>query len=313
MGGSRFSAHNALGWIAGAAGLIAVFGFQVGFLDGPFGLIVFGAAVLAGAWWLYEQWDHWRHSPRLEKFAAQNGWTYAAEGPIGAAPAGGFPFGVGTSRRLEDFVGGTYGGAKCCSYTYRFDYQAGGERGATQIFTVTQAYLPVSLPRLDLVPEDAASKLLAAFSGPDINLESAEFNRKWRVQSADRKFAVDVVDPRMMELLLRHHLPGLAVRIDGYAVIAWSAGRASVGDLSRRLDVVTGVARRIPPHVIRAREEVERARREQEAAAAAEAAAREANAPTWANTGGILNSGRYTGIGVDSDGDGVEDWEQRTR
>jgi hypothetical protein len=302
----RFSAHNALGWIAGVAGLVALFGFQVGFFDGTLGLVVFLCALVVGGWWVYQQWDHMRHSERLQRFAATNGWTFQEAGPLSVAQASGFPFGMGIQRRVEDYVEGTYAGVPCASYTYLFEHHADGERGVVQTFTVTQTRLPVPLPRLDLLPEDAGTKLLSVFAGGDINFESAEFNRKWRVQSADRKFAIDVVDPRMMELLLRHHLPGLAVRIDGYTVLVWSAGRASVGDLSRRLDIVTGVARRIPQHVIRIREEAETQRR-------ADEAAREAAAPTWANTGGVLNSGTYTGIGVDSDGDGVEDWEQRNR
>jgi hypothetical protein len=110
----------------------------------------------------------------------------------------------------------------------------------------------------------------------------------------------------MMQVLLRGRQQGVAVRIDGERVIAWSAGLADVQGLARRMDLVVGVAKAIPAHVVRKYAELEAQRR-------ADEAAREANAPTWATTPGALNSGHYTGIGVDADGDGIEDWEQRSR
>ena len=303
---SRFSSRNVLAWIAGTAGLLAVVTFKLGLFDGLFGAVVLCAAAVAGAYWLYQTWERSLHARHLKEFAATNGWTYAEAGPWSVVPAAGFPFGEGTGRQVEDFIEGAYGGAHCSSYTYRFEYRLAGERSAEQIFTVTQTAIDVPLPRLDLIPEDVGSRILGALGAADIDLESAEFNRTWRVQGTDRRFAVDVVDPRMMELLLRHRVPGLAIRIDGTRVLAWSAGRATVGELSRRLDAVTGVARRIPAHVVRAYDEAERQRR-------ADEAVREANAPGWATTGGVLNSGTYTGIGVDSDADGVQDWDEHNR
>ena len=46
----------------------------------------------------------------------------------------------------------------------------------------------------------------------DIELESEDFNRAFTVNADDRRFAFDVLHPRMMELLLRHR--DTAWRID---------------------------------------------------------------------------------------------------
>ena len=302
----RFSRRNLLGWIAGAASLVIFLGFQFGIFNGVWGVVAFAAAIAVGAWWLWEQWDQLRHRQRVERFAAEHGWTYSEVGPLALARGSGFPFGVGTDRRVANLIEGVYSDTRCISYDYVFKYKVADERSAVQVFTVTQASLPVPFPRLDLIPEDAGSRMLGAITGSDIDLESAEFNRAWRVLCSDRRYAVDVVDPRMMQLLLSHRMPGVAIRIEGDRVLAWSAGRADVADLRRRLDVVVGVAKRIPAHVVRTYTDAETRRR-------AEQDKREANAPTWAKTPGVLNSRRYTGIGVDADGDGVEDWEQRSR
>ena len=302
----RFSRRNVLGWIAGAAALVVSFGLQLGIFNWVMGAVIAGAALVLGAYWLFHLIEQGRHARRLREFAQTHGWVYSESGGVIAAGLKGFPFGEGTEREAEDLIQGTYSGIACAEYTYSFEHHVAGERTAPQVFTVTQARLDVPFPRLDLIREDAGSRVVGAITGSDIDLESAEFNRTWRVVCSDRRYAVDVVDPRMMELLLRLGRPGVAVRIDGDRVIAWSAGRAHTGELSRRLDLVAGVARRIPAHVVRTYTDAETQRR-------AEQDKREANAPTWAKIPGVLNSRRYTGIGVDADGDGVEDWEQRSR
>mgnify|MGYP005812060301 CR=1 FL=1 len=295
--GGRFSAHNALAWLGGAAGLVVLVGLKIGLLNGPLGVMILAAAVLAGGWWVLERVREHRHSSVVRQFAVQMGWNYAQHGFGVVSGLSGFPFGVGTKRRTEDVLYGNYAGLACQHATYRFDYDMGGNHSVEQVFTVTVAKLEVPLARLDLVPEDGVSRALGSVVGADIDLESAAFNRTWRLVSDDRRYAVDVVDPRMMEHLLNHVIPGVAVRVDGDSVIAWSAGRAPLETLSRRLNLVTGVANRIPAHVMRSHFDADRARREDEAA-------RWAAAPEWATKPGVLNSRRYTGIGAEDDADG---------
>ncbi len=296
----RLSWRNAAGWIAGVATIVATFGLKVGIFNRFVFAFVAVAALVALAYWIYQGAEKSRHARRLREFAFAHGWSYREAGGVAVAGLEGFPFGQGHDRLVEDIVEGTYGGRPCASFTYTFTPQVAGERSVPQIFTVTQVKLDVPFPRLDLVPEDIGSRLLNAVGFADIDLESAEFNRTWRVQCADKRYATDFLDPRMMQSLLTNRLHGVAVRVDGDRVLAWSGGIASVKDLSRRFDLVCGVAGRIPAHVVRRYNEADAGRRAAEEE-------RERNAPTWAKTGGVLNSGRYTGIGVDSDGDGVED------
>ena len=304
--GGRFSRRNVLGWIAGAAALVVSIGFQAGIFEWQVWAVIGVAALVVLAYFVFRLLEQTRHAKRLRAFAEQTGWAYRPEGGELLIGLKGFPFGTGTGRVALDVVQGTYSEVNVSSYTYSFDQQVAGEYAGEQVFTVTQALLPTKLPRLDLVPEDIGTRVLSQFGLADIDLESAEFNRTWRVLSDDKRYAIDVVDPRMMLALMRNRQPGVAVRIDGDKVIAWSAGVAPVGELARRTDLVASVSKAIPAHVVRKYAELEEQRR-------ADEAAREANAPTWATEGGVLNSGTYTGIGVDGDGDGVQDWDQRNR
>ena len=45
-------------------------------------------------------------------------------------------------------------------------------------------------------------KIAGALGFHDINFESSEFSRKFHIKCADKKFAYDVIHPRMMEFLL---------------------------------------------------------------------------------------------------------------
>jgi hypothetical protein len=302
----RLSARNTLAWLGGAAGVLAIFALQMGLVNGWIGAIVIGLAVVGAGTWVALRVSEYVHGRRLAEFALTHGWTYQPDGYGLTMGLTGFPFAAGSERTMTDVISGRYDGRECSSYTLTVRQSAGDNKKVEQVFTVTQTRLDYPVPRLDIVPEDIGTRIAGAVAGTDIELESAEFNRTWHVQCADRRFAVDFIDPRMMQGLLNHRLPGVAVRIEGDKIAVWSAGRTPVDALARRFDLVTGIARRIPAHVARSYSEADAQRR-------AEQEAREANAPTWANTGGVLNSGRYTGIGTDADGDGIEDWEQRTQ
>ena len=301
----RFSLTNMAAWLVGAAGILAFLGY---WSDIP-ALWLLGvlSAIGSAGFWLVDALIGQRHTSALKHFAHDHRWTYQAHGGRLTGGLTGYPFNSGENQRTEDVVSGNYGGMRCESFTYRFDIPTTrNDAEVPQLFTVTAAELDVALPALELVPEHVGSRVLGALGAGDIEFESAAFNRTWQVLCSDKRFAVDVVDPRMMELLLRPDMQGWAVRIEGARVLVWSAGRAPVGDLSRRLDVVCGVAKRIPAHVLRRYDEEARQRRAPDIAG-------DGTAPGWATSPGVLNSRTYTGIGTDADGDGIEDWEQRTR
>jgi hypothetical protein len=73
--------------------------------------------------------------------------------------------------------------------------------------------LPVGCPRLEIRPSDAVAQVSDAFTGSDIELELEAFNRRFRVRSEDRRFAVAFCDQRMMRAMLG--LPsGVAVAVN---------------------------------------------------------------------------------------------------
>ncbi len=74
----------------------------------------------------------------------------------------------------------------------------------THRFSYLILHLPyVLVPDLFIRRENMFDKLAGFLGFDDIDFESAEFSRKFCVKSNDKRFAYDVITPRMMEFLLR--------------------------------------------------------------------------------------------------------------
>lgn len=269
-------------------------------------LVAVAALVVVGG--LVWSWFDFLHAGRMRneyaRFAIEHGWEFTRRTHRYNSQFWAFPFAQGSSRRQESVIAGEHHGVRCASFVHSFESSADAQRGVSQAYQVTLAELPVALPRVDIVPRTLGAQLAGMVSGQEIDFESHDFNRRWRVVADDARYAHAVIDPRMIERLLWHDAQAMRLRIEGGAVYVWQPGRTGVADLSRRLAVVCGVARRVPAHVIREYRELGHAARH------GDAATRPLTGPTWATASGALTSRRYTGVGTDADGDGIEDWKQ---
>ncbi|WP_084125263.1 hypothetical protein [Demequina sp. NBRC 110054] len=290
----------AVGWGVGASALVTV-----GILGG----------LAAAGWAGFQFWRRLAHRKELTEFAASHGWQFEGRTTAYSGRFSGTPFDSGTRRRQEDVLRGTFAGARCATYTHVYEIDrrrtqasggtlglalfddaglgsalvSGSSRGSrVEAFQVTLVELPVDLPRIDLVPEGIGSRAAKLFGGSDVDVESHAFNQRWRVVSHDPRYAHSLLDPRMIDRLVQSDATGVALRIDGGALMMWSPGRRGVEDLARRLSLLTSVARRIPAHVVREHLEAGLGRGEHRPVPP--------TAPDWATTPGALTSGQWTGI-----------------
>ena len=98
---------------------------------------------------------------------------------------------------------------------YRFRETSGSGKNRTTR-TYSFSYLILELPFLrscDLIvrKEGFFDKLAGMIGFDDIDFESAEFSDRFHVKSSDKKFAYDVLHPRMMEFLLDSDPPGIDI------------------------------------------------------------------------------------------------------
>ena len=78
-----------------------------------------------------------------------------------------------------------------------------GKNSRTHKLSYAIFHLPyIGTPDLLIRPEHIGDKLKSGLGFDDIDFESEEFSRRFWVKSSDRKYAYDVLHPRMMEFFL---------------------------------------------------------------------------------------------------------------
>ncbi|MEM7427997.1 MAG: hypothetical protein AAF441_18035 [Pseudomonadota bacterium] len=63
--------------------------------------------------------------------------------------------------------------------------------------------MPINAPRVLIVKENLASKLLASLTRIDLDVESELFNRRYHVLTSDKAFARSLLDARVLDLIVQ--------------------------------------------------------------------------------------------------------------
>lgn len=209
-------------------------------------LVLLLAAVAGGAAWLAHRAEQQRQA-RWRAVAAQHGLTYTARDDSWGRRFAGSPFGRGRSRRATHVLRGTWGGHEAVAFHYRYQVQhSNGQHTTTTTyrFTVCAVRLPAVVPRLELTAENVLTRVAGALGFDDVELESEDFNRRFRVRAADRRFAYDVLHPRAVEHLLA--LPPVELRFDGTDALLWTKGHGEPEQALARLTSLTRLVDAVP-------------------------------------------------------------------
>ncbi len=142
------------------------------------------------------------------------------------------------------------GPAKMGDFTTKITTSTGK---STQTHTYRFSYLIVHLPfagvpDLLIRREGMFDKLAGAFGFDDIDFESAEFSKRFYVKSPDKRFAYDVIHPRMMEFLLAGDPPTVDMEA-GRCCLSDGRHRWSPEEFGATLNWVIEFFDRWPDHV----------------------------------------------------------------
>jgi hypothetical protein len=98
---------------------------------------------------------------------------------------------------------------KCGDYEYTV---SNGKSSTTHRFSYLILTLPFpNVPNLDIRRENLLDRIAGVFGFQDINFESEEFSRAFFVKCSERKFAYDVITPKMMDFLLQSNPPPIHI------------------------------------------------------------------------------------------------------
>ncbi|HUW56650.1 MAG TPA: hypothetical protein VMZ92_08450 [Planctomycetota bacterium] len=158
--------------------------------------------------WLWEK----KRREALAKMAAALELNFSAGDPFHLPGRLGHihTFSRGHSQRAKNVVHGTYRGRDMIAFDFKYTttHTSTDSKGRTTTHNVDHHFsacvhpLECRFPRLAIRPEGFFDKVADFFGFDDIDFESDEFSRKFRVTSDNRKFAYDVCHVRTMEWLL---------------------------------------------------------------------------------------------------------------
>jgi len=136
----------------------------------------------------------------------------------------------GENRYAFNVLSGRYQQSEVLAFDYHYEIPAKGthnELSSTHCYlTTAMVLMPAYFPELRIVPEGLLSKIAETFRGEDIQFESAEFSRAFRVWSRDKRFAYDVCNPRVMDYLLENRDLNIQIQNCTLALVSdmpWSA------------------------------------------------------------------------------------------
>ncbi len=243
-------------------GALAVLAFAMRFASLRWELSVLAVALVGGA---LLAWRARARADRLRTWARSTGWAWWGEDDQSLAQVCHHDPFVGP-QKVSEAMRGSYGGRDAVSFVTTIGGQDatafvtqlaglggtsfGSRRDEQQVrFHVVAVRLPMWLPMVDAVPETFAVKVEKATGAQDIQFESDQFNRAYRVQARDERAAYALIQPVLMERLLRDDARSVAWRTDGTWVLSWQMGSTDLDSLLRRLGVLSAVAASIRPHV----------------------------------------------------------------
>lgn len=211
-----------------------------------FAIVAVGVAVLG--WYTNK-----KRTEAIVAWARAAGWAYVGRDDGLALSLTRSPFGVGDEIEGVDAVRGTWQGLPAASFTYVSTEVTRDSKGRRQrhstYFHVTTLELPTVLPFVELTPEGLGAKLVKAVGATDLEFESDDFNRTYRVDAAEPAVAYAIVHARLMERLLKPDLRGATWRINGGRILTWRSGHSDVSHIAGQLALLGAIVSSIPRHV----------------------------------------------------------------
>jgi hypothetical protein len=140
-------------------------------------------------------------------------------------------------------LSGTWNGVTLVYADYAFTERS-GRSSQTYVFSTVVTDLGCVLPEVEVTARSMIGELADELGVHGLEFESEDFNRRFVVHSDDERFAFELVDARMMEVLLAGP-HDLHVHFGPNRMIVWGR-RRSPAELQPILDAAAALDQRVP-------------------------------------------------------------------
>jgi hypothetical protein len=207
-----------------------------------------GAVAIAVGSYLMDK----KRRDRMLQFARNRGWQYTAEVPALCDRWPGVPFGKGDHQRARNVLSGTESGRPFTAFEYSYQTHSTDSKGnrttSTHHWAVTVVPMQGYLGRVEVQRESALGRMAGAVGlVQDIDLESEDFNRRFRVSATSAKLASDILTPRTMQYLLT--MDAESWRTCGSDLVGFAEGRLDPAEVVKTCAVLGAVHAGIPTFV----------------------------------------------------------------
>ncbi|MHC4327196.1 MAG: hypothetical protein ACYSWW_03615 [Planctomycetota bacterium] len=150
-----------------------------------------------------------------------------------------------------NIISGSFRGYDVTVFDYH--YETGKDKDHLHLddFSLFILHLPAVFPELVIGPEGVFSKMAQVVGYDDIDFESREFSRKFCVRSADKKFAYDVCNARMIEYLLANR--DFSMEIEDAVLAIWFNRRLAPELIEPNLNRIITVRSLMPDYLFSGR------------------------------------------------------------
>ncbi|TCP50831.1 hypothetical protein EV191_10795 [Tamaricihabitans halophyticus] len=250
-------------------------------MSSPMDWVWFGVAVIVIGAAVYWDWQRRKKLiARMTAAARQRGWTYEAKRQSLCRAYRGAPFKSShNSEKAEHVITGTYRDRQFIAFQYRYKMDEderrrqrerehrrhplnlpsvlGGRRRESdhkhsewRYYHVYAVSLPATRPFLEVSKEGLFRGVLDAVGIRDLQLESEEFNKTYKLKTDNNKFAYDILHPRMMEWMLNDgRVKKFGFTYQGNEIWTYRQGRFKLEDTTDYLDYLHRILERAPSFV----------------------------------------------------------------
>lgn len=183
-------------------------------------------------------------------YATHREWEYRAEDPSLVTRFGGAPFGQGFGQSARNVLLGRHDGRPFVAFDYHYATSSGtgtDRRTHHHVYSVLAMSLGLPTPGMAVGPTTTFGKLVNAVTGRDVRIGNPVFDDAFTVTSPAPQFALDVLHPDVVQVVMHH--PELAWRLEGDSMLVVRAGQHSPQEIEAKLHFMDAVLDRLPEHV----------------------------------------------------------------
>jgi hypothetical protein len=155
-------------------------------------------------------------------------------------------FSRGENRYVFNRLEGTYQDQKLFVFDYHYQTDSSKDRKDYNS-TLFMLIVKECFPKITIARQNFLLKIEARFDSENIQFESAEFSKTFRVLCVDKKFAYDVCNPQMMEFLLANR--DLQIEIQGPVISLAFTPQLSVGLIEFNLQRLAQIRSLLPQYL----------------------------------------------------------------